>query len=288
MKVLITGISGFIGNYLCKKWIDEGIEVISTVRNRNDINLNCQIVYGDLSLGLNYFEPVDVIVHTAAQTPKEGITLDDYISSNICGTKKIIEYAQKYNVRKIIYISSISIYGDICEDVIDEDTSIINPNYYGLTKYIAECLLNESNLDCVSLRLPGILGEGANNIWLAKVVRKMINGEDVQFYNPNSLFNNMLHIRDLEKFLSKLIFSDFSGFEKLVLGCKETLRVEEVIFFLKKYLKSKSETISKKDNDKKSFSISVNRALRRGFSSMESRETLKIFCDELLKIQTDN
>lgn len=285
MKVLITGVSGFIGSYLAREFSINGIEVVGVVRNNNyKNNLNCKVISCDLSYGLNYNKPVDVIIHASANSSNKNSNLESYISDNIIATQKIIEYACKYNVNKIIYLSAVSIYGNISCNILNEETPITNPSYYGLTKYISENLLRDSKyLNCISLVLPGVLGYTHSNAWLFNVGKKMIKNEIVEIYNSNELFNNLVYISDLEIFIRKLIYDKFENFEKLFLGSKNCMRIIDICNLLKELLGSKSY-IREKNSDNKSFVISIERALKKGYKPIEIKEILKLFSNDLKNI----
>lgn len=285
MKVLITGTYGFIGSYLAEKFSANGIEVIGVVRNNNGKkNLNYDIINCDLSQGLSYNKPVDVIVHAAANSSNKNPNLGIYILDNVIATQKIIDYAYKYDVSKIVYLSTVSVYGDINCNILNERTPIINPSYYGLTKYISENLLRDAKyLNCVSLVLPGVLGYNHSNAWLFNVGKKMIKNEIIEIYNSNELFNNLVYISDLEIFIRKIIYNEFENFEKLFLGSKDCMKIIDICNFLKEMLNSKSHIRENKNNNK-SFVISIEKALKKGYKPMEIKEILKLFSDDLKSI----
>lgn len=274
MKVLLTGVGGFIGSYLAQKWQDRDNELICVCRNRKPEGLKAKVIYSDLSKELKFNESVDVIVHAAAQSPAPGIVINDYIKSNIDSVNNIIEYAKRMNVKKIIYLSSVSIYGEVRDLVVDEDTEILNPDIYGMTKYIGEKLLCEaSDISVIALRLPGVIGKGATTPWLAKVMDKLRRGRKVEIYNHESLFNNLIHVEDLEIFINSLINMDWKGFIKLTLACKEALTVEKVVYLLRDYMNSSSE-IELSDLKRNSFTISIDRAIKMGFNPMSVKDAL--------------
>lgn len=278
MKVLITGSSGFIGRHLTKSLKNKGFDIIATSRNQKNHNSDIKFIQADLSKQFNYNESVDVIIHTAGKFWENGENLNKFMLSNYETTKNIVEYALRNEVKKIIYLSSIRVYGDINNSVLTEETPIINQNYYGLSKYLSECLLKDSKeIDCISLRLPGVIGD--NDVtatpWIMKVAEKMLKNDDIEYYNPQSYFNNILHLLDLEKFIIKLIDSNFNGFNVLNLGCTENIKIIDMLEFLKSELNSKSKLIAKNDLNRKSFTISLEKALIYGYKSMSMNENIK-------------
>lgn len=280
MRVLLTGAGGFIGSYLAYKWKEWDNELICVCRSRKPEGLKAKVIYSDLSNEFQYDEPVDVIVHAAAQSPAPGLSINNYIKSNVDSVNSIINYAKEKNVKKIIYLSSVSIYGEISVPVIDEETAIINPGMYGMTKYIGEMLFREAEaISIIAIRLPGVLGKGARTPWLTTVMEKLKYGRKVEIYNPDSLFNNMIHVDDLETFINELMTVNWKGFKKLTLACKEALTVKEIVCLLKESLNSKSQ-IEESDLVKNSFTISIDSAIKMGFNPLGVKDTLYKYCND--------
>jgi nucleoside-diphosphate-sugar epimerase len=101
-------------------------------------------------------------VHVAAASTARPGGIDDFITCNVIGARNVVRYAHAARIKKVIYTSSISVYGDIYEPYLQETYAITNPDDYGLTKYLAERVFAETEgLPCVALRLPGISGKGA-------------------------------------------------------------------------------------------------------------------------------
>ncbi|UCD54960.1 MAG: NAD(P)-dependent oxidoreductase [Candidatus Omnitrophota bacterium] len=281
MKVLLTGVTGFIGSYFVSQWKNNPYEIIGIARRNVNPDLQIPVVYADLAEGVSLKEPVDVIVHAATQAYGPDVPAEAYIHSNVEGMQKLIQYARDFNVRKFIYLSSMSIYGKISGNVADENTPIVNPGIYGLSKYMGELLLRDEAgwLNSVVLRLPGILGKSAKICWLAKAAKKIKSGQEVWIYNPQSPFNATIHVADLERFISQLIVTEFSGFEIVTLGCRQPITIRETADSLKKYLNSTSR-IRVKDAKKKCFIISTDKARRMKYNPRTVRETLRAYSKE--------
>ena len=283
MKILLTGVTGFVGNYFASKWQNGPHQVIGIARSKLKSDLQIPVVYADLTQGIPLEESVDVIVHTVAQSPAPGVNTDTFVRSNVETVRQLIEYARCFNVHRFIYLSSISIYGKISSNLVDENTPIVNPDPYGLTKYLGELLLLDEAqwLSSIALRLPGVLGKGAHAPWLAQLARKIKSGIEVYIYNPDSLFNNMVHIKDLESWISHLIntATQFNGFNAINLGCREPLTVRQTVDSLKKYLNSTSP-IQEKHTNQMSFVICIDKACKMGYQPMSAQQILSTFSKE--------
>ncbi|WP_010681175.1 NAD-dependent epimerase/dehydratase family protein [Acetivibrio cellulolyticus] len=282
MRILITGVSGFIGNYLAKKWQNSNYEIVGVVRSRKPDNITIPVFISDLSKGFSYDEPVDVIVHAAALSPSPRGSFIEYFENNVIATRNLIRYAEDKGVKKVIFLSSVSVYGNCEVPIVDEDTPIINPDGYGLTKYIAEKLFEGARgFSTIIIRLPGVLGKDATVPWLVKTAQRLIKNETIEIYNPESFFNNMVYVGDVEKFIRHIVDSNCGKIERVLLGSGEPLKVKSIINWLKRFFGSTSE-VKSIISDKKSFIISIEKAKRMGYVPLSTEEVLDTFCRDIV------
>ncbi|HEX9060656.1 MAG TPA: NAD(P)-dependent oxidoreductase [Clostridia bacterium] len=278
MKVLLTGIGGFIGSHLAKAWQDAALDFVGVSRRKLSDNNEFQLIYCDLANGVPYEKSVDIIVHAAAKSPSPDARIEDFVSSNVEGTRKLLEYAVKHGVSKFIYLSSVSVYGTVQVPIVDEETAVVDPGIYGMTKLIGELLVKEAGLkSSIALRLPGVLGPGAKTPWLCKVLDNLKNNMPVEYFNPYSPFNNLLHVDDLDMFIRHLFSYEWEGFNVVTLASKRSMPVRHLLEGLKRKTGSLSELIELNDN-RKSFQISTKKAVSIGFNPICSDN----FLDELI------
>lgn len=151
-KYLITGGAGFIGSNIVKKILGQGdfvrvVDNLSTGRKENIEefldNPKFDFIEGDLT-DLNVAElavgGVDFILHQAA-IPSVPRSIEDPLKSNnanITATLNLLITAKKYGVKKIVYASSSSIYGNNPMSPKKEDFPINPLSPYALTKYTGE------------------------------------------------------------------------------------------------------------------------------------------------------
>ena len=171
---LITGVAGFIGSAIAKKVLDNGDKVIGidnfNTGIRRDILKEINFIEGDISkkedIAKLYEFKIDGIFHLAAQSSGE-ISYDnpEYdVLTNSLGTLNLLNFAVEKNIKRFIYASTMSIYGDV-EDKPILETDCKNPkSYYGITKLSAENYVNafSDKLDVTSFRLFNVYGEGQN------------------------------------------------------------------------------------------------------------------------------
>lgn len=178
MRILITGVAGFIGSHVAEAFARKGHTVVGVdnldpyydvaikKRNVRDIEktgvffVELDLVSGPLDQTLGEF---DAIYHFAAQPGiASQVPLDQYVRNNILATHALLEFAQKQkNLKIFVHISTSSVYG---EHAGGSEESVPKPtSFYGVTKLAAEQLalayFREKRLPVISLRLFSVYGE---------------------------------------------------------------------------------------------------------------------------------
>jgi UDP-glucose 4-epimerase len=290
MRVLVTGVSGFAGAFVAKALSNTQFDVVGTYRS--DSKFLAQLagvsritaVRADLAAASSLDGPFDAVVHAAATSPAEGVTADAMVRDNIEATRNLIVSAKKWGCSRFIFFSSISLFGDVRGPVLDETTSIVNPELYGATKYIGEQVLaaEADSLPSLSLRLPGVLGPGAHRNWLSGVAARMRAGKPVQAYNLTGPFNNAAHVEDIASLTARTLQRDWQGSDAVVLGAGGTLPVKNILERLAAGL-DVSPNIVEGPSAKPSFIISSQRATERwGYRPMEIGSLVDRYAAEIL------
>ncbi len=277
MKILVTGASGYIGSNLVDYLSNKGYMVYGCCRTQVKQREE-RYVISDLVKEVPDFE-VDIVIHTAALGPSANTDFNKYFDNNVIATRNILQYAKEYHVRKVIYMGAVSSYGNV-DYVLREDSPHNNPGDYGLTKYIAEQLIRNSGIPNDILILPGVVGKGCRNNWLINTARTIYKCENFTYYNADGLFNNVLEINDLCKFILKRLKINLDKSETYLLGTEEYMKVEQVIAFLKKELSSNS--LCRNEGDGNSFYLDISKAVNVGFCSKSMVEILYEVCREVL------
>jgi nucleoside-diphosphate-sugar epimerase len=129
MKAFITGATGFIGGRVARKLRERGDEVVALVRSPGKAGrlseLGCTLVEGDLSsedaiaAGL---EGCDAAFHAAA-VYKVGIPKSEHEAmreANVRGTERVLDAATAAGVGRIVYVSTVGVFGNTHGQVVDE------------------------------------------------------------------------------------------------------------------------------------------------------------------------
>jgi len=180
MRVLVTGGAGFIGSNLVDKLIDDGHEVIifddlSTGREEN-INSKAKLFRFDISKEEFFDIPimgdimtgVDVVFHLAAKARVQPSIENpiEFHKVNVNGTLNLLKACVDYNVKRFIFSSSSSVYGNVEEkDLPTSEDSKLNPmSPYALHKLVGEqyCKLFSElyGLETACLRYFNVYGDG--------------------------------------------------------------------------------------------------------------------------------
>lgn len=170
-RVLVTGASGFLGGYAVREFASHGYDVVATGRNQAALEaLQSEHVTAYPS-NLQQLEtadvPVDVVVHAAALSSTWG-KWQDFYDNNVAGTESVIRFAEHNAVRRLVHVSSPSIYtgrGDRY-NVSETDYDATNRlNYYIRSKLLAEAALQAAHQagrlpELVIVRPRGLVGVG--------------------------------------------------------------------------------------------------------------------------------
>jgi len=177
MKVLVTGGTGFIGSNLVNKLVelDYQVEVIdNNLSDAGKINKKANYHQYDLSdvNNLNQvsriLNSVDSVFHLAAKARVQP-SIDDpvgYELNNTLSTVNILKACVDSDVRRFVYSSSSSVYGDNDNMPLKENFKPNPLSPYGAQKYYGEILCNTFaevyDIETVSLRYFNVYGEGQN------------------------------------------------------------------------------------------------------------------------------
>ena len=232
MRVLVTGVAGFIGMHVTLRLLNEGHQVAS-LDNLNDyydvglkqarldhIGSANQFVFHKLDLAdrdsintlFTEFRP-EIVINLAAQA---GVRYSmenphSYIDSNIVGFTNILEACRHHEVDHLIYASSSSVYG-LNEDMpFHEGQNVDHPlALYGATKKANELLAHSYShlfgLPTTGLRFFTVYGPwGRPDMALFKFTEAILNGEPIDVYNHGQMVRDFTYIDDVVEGVVRLL-----------------------------------------------------------------------------------
>ncbi|ECZ8693307.1 NAD(P)-dependent oxidoreductase [Campylobacter coli] len=153
-KILITGANGYIGSILTLI-LHHNAKLYCLVRDKDKMIKRFQEICGDIDK-ISIYEDlhkikdkIDVVIHCAAPTQSDFFVENpiDTVDIIYTNTKNILDFSKKNNVEKVIFLSTMEIYGDVIGDNIVEDDigkfSVTNiRNSYPLAKQISEFMVH--------------------------------------------------------------------------------------------------------------------------------------------------
>jgi dihydroflavonol-4-reductase len=176
VKVFLTGGTGFIGGETARQLRQRGEEVVALVRNpakgANLRELGCELVAGDLGDAAALRQGMkgcDAVIHAAAMY-EVGIPAKQrpvMWEANVAGTERVMKAALEARVPRIVYVSTVGIFGNTHKQVVDE--SYKNPetdftSYYEETKLeahkVVQRMIDEQDLPAVIVQPGGVYGPG--------------------------------------------------------------------------------------------------------------------------------
>ena len=200
MKVLVTGGTGFTGSHLVRRLLDRGRKVV-VVDNKKGLfyqeleKQGAKIELGSVTdrvLMEKLVRDCDVVYHIAAAFRQLNVPNQYYWDVNVEGTRNLVDAAFRSGVRRFVYCSTQGVHGDIKNPPGNESSPIMPEDYYQLTKFEGEKVVQEyvaRGLDAVTLRPTAIYGPGDPERFLilfrlAKRGSFLMFGDGETFYHP--------------------------------------------------------------------------------------------------------
>jgi nucleoside-diphosphate-sugar epimerase len=218
MNILVTGGTGFIGNHLVKKLVENGNEVRCLVRKNSKTDflkrLGVELVVGDIrkkdSLK-GVAKDVDIIYNLAAIVDHRHKTAyEDHYNVNVTGTKNLVEECIENNIKKFVYLSSnaaIGVRND--KKPLDEKVECRPSTPYGEAKFETEKLLlgyfKNSNFPVNIIRPPVVYGRGSEDGVLSLTKFIINRGRKRQPYPFIDHGKNMISLCYVENLIEAII-----------------------------------------------------------------------------------
>ncbi|MFH1288525.1 MAG: NAD(P)-dependent oxidoreductase [bacterium] len=146
MKVLVTGGAGFIGTHLCRILKNKGWDIrILDIVQQADKDYEYEYFQGDIRIEKDVekaVKGVDWVIHLAAKHHDFGVSREEFFSVNEYGMKILLDSAAANNVKKIVFLSSVAVYGNQINPT--TEMTIPDPiNDYGRSKLAGEKVLGK-------------------------------------------------------------------------------------------------------------------------------------------------
>jgi nucleoside-diphosphate-sugar epimerase len=220
-KVVVTGAAGFIGSHLCESLLEEGFLVTGIdsftpyydvrVKRGNVAALSKHPRFELMEASINDMDldgalsDAAVVFHLAAQPGVRASwaeKFDEYIDSNIRATQRLCEACRGRPLRRFVYASSSSVYGDSAQLPMSEDHPTRPHSPYGVTKLSGEalCLLYRRNfgLPVVALRFFTVYGPRQRpDMAFHRFIAAALDGIPIEVYGNGTQTRDFTFISDI-------------------------------------------------------------------------------------------
>ncbi len=254
-NILITGGAGFIGSHLVENLLRHENYIV-IIDNFNDYyagkeenikevtknyekSKNYDIIQGDL-LDLSVYQQIncdiEIIFHIAA-IPGVRYSIQNaekVTRNNISGSINIFEYAMKNNVKKIVFSSSSSVYGNPIFTPVEENHPKNPISPYAVSKLCnelhADYYFRENNLPITSLRFYTVYGpRGRPDMAIRKFFNKIIQNQPINIYGDGKQLRDFTYISDIVNGIILAGESKNSMGEIFNLGCSSPISVNQLV-----------------------------------------------------------
>ncbi len=232
MRVLITGVAGFIGSSLAQRRLRHGDSVtgVDNLSDYYDVNLKKARLEGlsrfpsfgfvkmdiaDRAAMQDLFsrEHFDSVVNLAAQV---GVRYSvenpyPYVDTNLAGFCNVLEAARRSNARHLLFASSSSVYGANTKLPFSERDNVDHPiSLYAATKKANELMAHSYahlyRLPCTGLRFFTVYGPwGRPDMALFKFTRNILEGRPIQVFNNGNMVRDFTYIDDIVEGMVRVI-----------------------------------------------------------------------------------
>lgn len=221
MKAIVTGAAGFIGSHLTERLLNDGFKVVGidcftdyypksikmgnidkALKNKNFTLIKKDILEIDLS---SIIKGTDYIFHQAAQPGVRkswGNNFSVYVKDNILATQALLEALVDVKIKKLIFASSSSVYGDAEKYPTKESFTPKPVSPYGVTKLAAEnlCYLyaKTRNIPIVSLRYFSVYGPRQRpDMGFNRFINSIAGNKDLIVYGNGKQTRDFTYISDV-------------------------------------------------------------------------------------------
>jgi len=218
-KILITGGAGFIGSYMVDHLLSNDLEVVALDNlssgslgnliqhlQRNDFKF-IQDDIRNLDAIKNALEEVDAVFHAAAisNVPHSIEDPNETNDVNVCATIDLLKACLNSNVKRFVYPSSASVYGEVGNLPITEESPLNPISPYAASKLAAECYVRVFGkvygIETVCLRYFNVYGpRQPNNDYSGVItlfINRLLNNEPPIIYGDGEQTRDFVNIQDV-------------------------------------------------------------------------------------------
>jgi UDP-glucuronate 4-epimerase len=255
MKIMVTGAAGFIGSHVSEYFVDRGHYVIGIDNfdnfypekvkqfNISGLKDNSRFLFYRVDIrdkiSINSIfssENIDAVIHLAA---KAGVrpsidSISDYYDVNVNGTISLLEEMKSHNIKKMLFASSSSVYGNNEKVPFSESDPVDNPiSPYASTKKSGELLCHVYNhlygIDITCLRFFTVFGPRQRpDLAIHRFTKLIDEGKEIPFYGDGSTARDYTFIKDIVRGIDCAL-KNLNGYNIYNLGESRVIKLDEVV-----------------------------------------------------------
>lgn len=264
--IIVTGAAGFIGSILCEQLLNTGHQVLgidsyynnypkwiksyhlrNCTGNPNFIFLENNILDPNISKlieGLN----ITCIVHLAdipGVTACSEVNFDEYITYNITATQRLLESIKNKGIKKLIYASSSTVYGNGKHIPMAEVHNAKPISLYGVSKLMGETLCHyygsSYNIDVDILRFFTVYGPHQRpDMAFHKFIKNILMNEEIKIYGDGTQSRDFIYVKDICEVILMMIKYD-KKYDIMNLGGGFSLSVNDSIEIIEELTNKKAK-----------------------------------------------
>jgi nucleoside-diphosphate-sugar epimerase len=250
MFYFIFGGSGFIGTHLVSalkmKDSEAGIYNLDIVKNNHNgqsIFIPCDVT-GEIDIDVPV-SPDDVIFNLAAKVRFPGHQDREYFETNVRGAENVCAFAERYGIRKIIFTSSMSVYG-ASEEVKREETLPVPTTPYGISKLVAEGIhlvwqAQKNNRQLFVIRPAVVFGKGENGNFTR--LYWSIRGWKFFYAGRKDTIKACIYVKDLVDFMLYQLENSNQGVDSFNCAYSPAFTIEQIVKTMKEVTGLKRFTV---------------------------------------------
>lgn len=244
MKVVVVGGAGFIGSHINKALLDADhkVKVIDNLSrsSRDNLDTRAEFVQMDTSSPdlVRELEGWDAVIHLANYiiVPESVEKPVEYAENNVVGTVKLLESMRKADVKKIIFSSSATVYGESTKLPLTEDSLLgVQTNQYGASKVAMEAFISVYNklynFDVIHLRYFNPFGPFEDHKPETHAIPNFISAtlkkEPIPLYWSGEQIRDFIYVEDLAS--AHVAVLETKGLEIFNVGTETGTKVKDVI-----------------------------------------------------------
>lgn len=268
MNILVTGAAGFIGFHIAKLFLKKNYKVIGIdnvddyysvkikYRRINQLKKFKKFKFFKLDL-INFKkveknlkkQKIDQIYHFAAQA---GVRYtisnpEKYVKNNIVVFYNLLELTKKFDIKKMFFASSSSVYGDQKKYPVNETFSLNEKNIYGFSKKIneksAKVYSNYNDTKFIGLRFFTVFGEwGRPDMLIYKYMKAIFEKKIFKLNANGSHYRDFTYIKDVEKIIEKISKKRIKNKYQIFNICSNNpINVKHVVNSINNYIGKKNK-----------------------------------------------